>query len=116
MESEDEYVSRQLENEELPLRWCAPEVMTRHQHSAASDMWALGVLLWEIYSNAKTPYGALNMAELVVELDRGYRLPQPTASDNGRPIDCFVKKRHASCKEETREERGNASGESKKKK
>jgi serine/threonine protein kinase len=93
MESEEEYVSRQLGNEELPLRWCAPEVMIRHQHSAASDVWALGVLLWEIYSNAKTPYGALNMAELVVELDRGYRLPQPTACDDGRPGDCSAKGR-----------------------
>ena len=46
---------------------------------AASDVWSFGVLLWELTSFAKTPYGAIGPAEVVAELDKGYRLPQPPA-------------------------------------
>ena len=46
---------------------------------AASDVWSFGVLLWELTSFAKTPYGAIGASEVVAELDKGYRLPQPPA-------------------------------------
>ena len=83
MAAEESYVSRQGEDEELPLRWSAPEVLISRQHSTASDVWALGVLFWEIYSHAKTPYGALSMVELGRELNSGFRLPKPTQCRQG---------------------------------
>ena len=35
-------------NRMLPLRWLAPESITDHLYSSKSDVWAFGVVLWEI--------------------------------------------------------------------
>lgn len=41
----------------LPVRWLAPEVLRKRTFSFASDVWALGVLLYEIWTDAKhLPY------------------------------------------------------------
>jgi hypothetical protein len=38
-------------DEQLPLRWCAPEVMVAGgQFSEASGVWSCGVLLWEVFT------------------------------------------------------------------
>ena len=44
------------ENAIFPVRWLAPEVLLRRQYSEKSDVWSLGVLLWEIFSQAMVPY------------------------------------------------------------
>jgi serine/threonine protein kinase len=41
----------------LPVKWMAPEALDDRKFSAQTDVWAFGVVLWEIYSNGKTPYG-----------------------------------------------------------
>ena len=55
----------------------APEAIKEAKYTSASDVWAFGVLAYEVTSLAMTPYGALGAQELVAELQRGYRLPQP---------------------------------------
>jgi len=39
-----------------PVRWLAPEALERHHYSEKSDVWAFGVTLWEVWTNAKVPY------------------------------------------------------------
>jgi serine/threonine protein kinase len=34
----------------LPVKWCAPEVLKSEQFSSASDRYALGITLWEIFN------------------------------------------------------------------
>jgi serine/threonine protein kinase len=41
----------------LPVRWLSPEVLRQGVYSHASDVWAYGVVLWEIFSCGKTPFG-----------------------------------------------------------
>lgn len=42
----------------FPHRWTAPEVFDlTHTLSAKSDIWSLGVLLWELFSFCEEPYG-----------------------------------------------------------
>ena len=43
-------------DEDLPLRWKAPECLTRHRYSTASDVWAFGVLMYEVFTYGCTPY------------------------------------------------------------
>jgi serine/threonine protein kinase len=68
---------RQQTNSVVPLKWMAPEAIKDARYSNKSDVWAFGVLLYEVTSLGMTPYGALGGQELLNELDGGYRLPQP---------------------------------------
>jgi serine/threonine protein kinase len=45
----------------MPVRWVPLEVLQQGVYSHASDVWAYGVVLWEIFSCGKTPFGALFM-------------------------------------------------------
>ena len=33
-----------------PVRWMAPETLTTGSHTIHSDVWAFGVLMWEVFS------------------------------------------------------------------
>eukprot|EP00041_Stephanoeca_diplocostata_P033247 m.1094171 g.1094171 ORF g.1094171 m.1094171 type:complete len:1217 (-) comp24301_c0_seq1:4-3654(-) len=60
------------------LRWCAPETVRSGVYTHASDVWAYGILLYEVYTWAKRPYqGLMDASELLRFLDSGKRLPTP---------------------------------------
>lgn len=40
----------------LPVRWMSPESVKYGRFTAESDVWAYGVILWEIFSFGKQPY------------------------------------------------------------
>ena len=70
---------RQKSEAQVPLKWMAPEAIKEAKYTSASDVWAFGVLMYEVTSLAMTPYGALGGVELMTELERGFRLPQPAS-------------------------------------
>ena len=37
-------------NLKLPIAWCAPECITFLKFTSASDVWAFGVTMWEMFS------------------------------------------------------------------
>ena len=43
-------------DEDLPVRWQAPECFTNHRFSTASDVWAFGVVMYEVLTYGCTPY------------------------------------------------------------
>ena len=40
----------------LSLKWLAPEVLLNNPTDLASDVWAFGVTLWEMFNFGETPY------------------------------------------------------------
>jgi tyrosine-protein kinase Srms len=68
---------RQQTDSVVPLKWMAPEAIVDAKYTTMSDVWSFGVLLYEVTSLGMTPYGAMGGQELMAELERGYRLPQP---------------------------------------
>ena len=42
------------------MKWLAPEVLQSKIFTTMSDVWAFGVLVWEVFTRGCLPYGALN--------------------------------------------------------
>ncbi|XP_070532000.1 tyrosine-protein kinase receptor TYRO3-like [Ptychodera flava] len=55
----------------------APECFKKQHYDTKTDVWAYGVLLWEIMTKGETPYPAIDNSELVDYLDKGKRLKKP---------------------------------------
>ncbi|KAK5970471.1 Protein kinase domain-containing protein [Trichostrongylus colubriformis] len=43
--------------ENTPIRWAAPEVLSTAIYTAKSDIYSYGILVWEIFHHAERPYG-----------------------------------------------------------
>lgn len=61
----------------LPVRWMAPESLVDGVFTTQSDVWAFGVLLWEIMTLGQQPYPARNNLEVLHYVRSGGRLHQP---------------------------------------
>ncbi|WKY04130.1 hypothetical protein Q1695_005253 [Nippostrongylus brasiliensis] len=42
--------------EKVPVRWQAPEVVTTFLYTRECDVYSYGILVWEIFNNAKAPF------------------------------------------------------------
>ncbi|KAJ1527703.1 hypothetical protein ONE63_007662 [Megalurothrips usitatus] len=67
------------DSDNRPLAWLAPESLLLRHFSAASDVWAWGVLLWELVTLAGQPYQEVDPFEMADFLRDGYRLAQPAS-------------------------------------
>jgi len=68
------------EEAKFPIRWTAPEVLTKFKVSRASDVWSFGVVMWEMIE-AKTPwYDKQNSEVLDLVCNQQQYLPKPKAT------------------------------------
>ncbi|XP_067896200.1 cytoplasmic tyrosine-protein kinase BMX-like [Heterodontus francisci] len=72
---DDQYTSST--GTKFPLKWSSPEILSYSKFSSKSDVWAFGVLMWEVFTLGKMPYERFNSTELVQKILSGYRLYRP---------------------------------------
>ncbi|XP_044735873.1 tyrosine-protein kinase Btk29A-like isoform X2 [Chrysoperla carnea] len=65
----------------FPIKWAPPEVLMYTRFSSKSDIWAYGVLMWEVFTCGKMPYGRLKNTEVVERVQRGNILERPRNCD-----------------------------------
>ncbi|XP_076304800.1 proto-oncogene tyrosine-protein kinase ROS-like [Tachypleus tridentatus] len=61
----------------LPVRWMAPESLIDGVFTSQSDIWAFGVLLWEVMTLGQQPYPARTNLEVLYYVRGGGRLDSP---------------------------------------
>lgn len=65
----------------IPIKWTAPEALERMEYTLATDVWAYGILLWEIFSAGKMPYAGMTNAETKAQvINNNYRMPAPSGT------------------------------------
>ncbi|XP_072015142.1 tyrosine-protein kinase ABL1-like [Amphiura filiformis] len=69
----------------FPIKWTAPESLAYNKFSNKSDVWAFGILLWEIATYGSSPYPGVELQHVYEKLERGYRMERP----EGCPLDVY---------------------------
>lgn len=61
----------------FPIKWTAPEGLAYNKFSTKSDVWAYGILLWEIATYGMSPYPGIDLTEVYHALEKGHRMECP---------------------------------------
>ncbi|NXV32017.1 BMX kinase, partial [Rissa tridactyla] len=61
----------------FPVKWSAPEVFHYTKFSSKSDVWAFGILMWEVFTLGKQPYELYDNIQVIEKVTQGYRLYRP---------------------------------------
>ena len=75
MFQEDEYEARV--GARFPIKWTAPEAANYNRFTIKSDVWSFGILLTEIVTHGRVPYPGMTNAEVLHQVENGYRMPEP---------------------------------------
>lgn len=65
------------ENDAIPIRWMPPESIFYNRYTTESDVWAYGVVLWEIFSHGMQPYYGMAHEEVIYYVRDGHVLLCP---------------------------------------
>lgn len=68
----DYYQSNFSLNLKLPIAWCAPECINYLKFTSASDVWAFGVTLWELFTYGFQPWAGLTGQQILDTIDTPY--------------------------------------------
>jgi proto-oncogene tyrosine-protein kinase Ret len=72
---DDAYLKRSKDR--VPVKWMAPESLADHKYTTRSDVWAFGVVGWELVKLGASPYPGIEPQDLYGLLMKGYRMPRP---------------------------------------
>ncbi|XP_053666827.1 uncharacterized protein LOC128715930 [Anopheles marshallii] len=72
---DDAYLKKSKDR--VPVKWMAPESLADHIYTTKSDVWAFGVLCWELITLGASPYPGIPPQNLYNLLKQGYRMECP---------------------------------------
>uniref|UniRef100_A0A3P9I0M6 Protein kinase domain-containing protein n=1 Tax=Oryzias latipes TaxID=8090 RepID=A0A3P9I0M6_ORYLA len=77
IDNDSNYVVRG--NVRLPVKWMAPESLFQGIYTTKSDVWAYGILLWEIFSlGSVTPYPSMKVDHTFYSMiEKGFKMDCP---------------------------------------
>eukprot|EP00731_Ephydatia_muelleri_P003639 Em0001g3639a len=70
-------VGQQSSVTRLTIQWTAPELFDDGKHSMESDIYAFGILLWEMVTH-EVPYEGLSSAQIMSRVNKNQRLTIPS--------------------------------------
>ncbi|KHN74248.1 Tyrosine-protein kinase Fps85D [Toxocara canis] len=77
MSDERNYI-RDSKLDKVPMKWLAPETMQQRIFSSKTDVWAFGIMAWEIYNDGREPYpGLTNVQARAKIVVLNYRMEMP---------------------------------------
>ncbi|CCD66816.1 Tyrosine-protein kinase [Caenorhabditis elegans] len=59
----------------VPIRWLPPETIRSGLYTPKTDVFAFGVMAWEITEDGKEPYPGFKVIEVAMKVLQGYRMP-----------------------------------------
>ena len=89
---DDEYNPHQ--GAKFPIKWTAPEAALYNKFTIKSDVWSFGILLVELVTHGRVPYPGMTNAEVLAQVERGYRMPKPMDTPDalyGIMLECWKK-------------------------
>lgn len=84
----------------VPIRWLPPETIRSGYYTPKTDVFAFGIMSWEITEDGKEPYPGMKVIDVAMKVLAGYR--QPFGSDVNVSFANFIKDK---CYPEKYEER-----------
>jgi len=63
-------------------RWASPEIFHSHIPTQASDIWSIGIVFIEIFTDGAQPYAGLTSSEVVRQLRSGKLKPTPNTTND----------------------------------
>ncbi|CAL4218055.1 unnamed protein product, partial [Meganyctiphanes norvegica] len=73
--------SEDILRKHFPVKWAAPEVLTYGRFSIKSDVWAFGIILYEIVTHGGIPYPDITEEQTIIKVKDGYQMSKPTSCD-----------------------------------
>ena len=61
----------------FPIIWTAPEAAMYNRFTIKSDVWSMGIVMYETITYGRFPYPGMTNAQVLEELQQGYRMPRP---------------------------------------
>ena len=67
LKDKDDYIFGET-NEEINVRISSPETLILSKYSLKSDVWACGILMWELYNRGKLMHESLSAAQIICQI------------------------------------------------
>ncbi|KHN78388.1 Tyrosine-protein kinase Fer [Toxocara canis] len=74
-------VYRMRHGKKVPIKWTAPETITKFIYSLKTDVFSFSILIWEVFSDGMEPYKGVTNTAVKKMVCAGFRMDMPECPD-----------------------------------